>query len=122
MPHFPKPFFRVARGVWFLQLHGKWINLGPDKGAAFSRYHQLMARPETAVVPPAEAARLVVVVVDDFLEWCQKHRRPDTYRWYKDRLSEFCGRLRPLSRVTRDSPKTTPQRVPSSSAMSTLSA
>lgn len=35
MPHFPKPFVRRARGLWYVQLHGKQINLGPDKDEAF---------------------------------------------------------------------------------------
>jgi integrase len=34
-----------------------------------------------------------VVVVDAFLDWCEKHRSADTYRWYKDRLNSFCRTL-----------------------------
>ena len=43
MPHFPKPFFRPRRGLWYVQLQGRQVNLGPDERAAFAGYHQLMA-------------------------------------------------------------------------------
>ena len=94
MPHFPKPFFRPARGLWYVQLGGKQVNLGADQAVAFKAYHDLMARPEsTPAASPAATAtlqtRFVVVVVDEFLDWCQKHRAPHTYRWYKDRLNSF---------------------------------
>ena len=42
MPHFPKPFFVKARKLWYVQLGGRQINLGPDRDAAFTRYHELM--------------------------------------------------------------------------------
>ena len=41
MPHFPKPFFKKGRGVWYVEIDRKQINLGPDRDEAFRRYHQL---------------------------------------------------------------------------------
>lgn len=113
MPRFRKPFFRADRGLWYVQLNGRQINLGAEKDAAFAAYHQMMggrspAVPAPSAAPVAAAAsqqRLLVVVIDEFLDWCEKHRAPDTYRWYKDRLNEFCqsipaelliGELRPF--------------------------
>jgi integrase len=50
-----------------------------------------MAQPTAPlVVAKVEGGRLVIVLVDEFLDWCQKNRAPDTYRWYKDRLESFC--------------------------------
>jgi hypothetical protein len=89
MPHYPKPFFRSARNAWFVQIDGKQIKLATDRDEAFTRYHELMAKPLPEATK-AEAQKLVVVIVDEFLEWCEKHRAPDTYRWYKDRLESFC--------------------------------
>lgn len=92
MPHYPKPFFRPARGVWYVQLHGKQLNLGSDRDAAFKRYHELMAEP----APPAPVAVTpdgVVVLCERYLDWCEQHRAPDTYRWYKDRLNDFCNAI-----------------------------
>lgn len=45
MPHYPKPFFRKSRKLWSVQLDGKQVNLGPDRPAAFHRYHEWMAQP-----------------------------------------------------------------------------
>jgi len=33
IPHFPKPFFRPKKNRWFVQLDGKRLNLGPDRGS-----------------------------------------------------------------------------------------
>lgn len=91
MSHFPKPFYRESRGLWYVQINGKQINLGPAKDDAYTRYHELMAKPKDApLVPTPTRGPLVVVLIDEFLEWCKKHRSPDTYRWYKDRLNAFC--------------------------------
>jgi integrase len=95
MAHFPKPFFRAPRGLWYVQIEGKQVNLGPDKGDAFKAYYALMQQravtPEVAT--PVTTQQLVVAIVDEFLDWCQKHRAPDTYRWYKDRLNSFIGTI-----------------------------
>ena len=45
MPHFPKPFFRSDRAVWFVQVGGKQVRLSPDRDEAFRLYHELVARP-----------------------------------------------------------------------------
>jgi hypothetical protein len=37
MPHYPKPFFRKSRQLWYVQIDGR-INLGPDCNAAFVQY------------------------------------------------------------------------------------
>ena len=42
MAHFPKPFFKKARGIWYVEINRKQVNLGPDKDEAFRQYHQLM--------------------------------------------------------------------------------
>jgi integrase len=90
MAHYPKPFFRPARQLWYVQLNGKQINLGTDEAAAFNTYHGLMQQRDEPPAPPSDVPRLVVVILDEFLDWCAKNRAPDTYRWYKDRLNSFC--------------------------------
>jgi hypothetical protein len=37
MPHFPKPFFRHDRRLWYVQVNGRQHNLGRDRDAAFRR-------------------------------------------------------------------------------------
>jgi integrase len=96
MSHFPKPFFRSARNAWFVQIDDRQIKLAADKDEAFTRYHELMAQPAAApAIPQADAKPLVVVVVDSFLDWCQQNRAPDTYVWYKERLTSFCKTIDP---------------------------
>ena len=85
MSHFPKPFFRAPRGVWYVQINKKQHNLGPDRKRAFELYHDLMRQPQ----PQRVAADSVVAIIDAFLDWCQKHRAPDTYVWYQSRLQLF---------------------------------
>ena len=45
MPHFPQPFFKKSRGLWYVQINGKQINLGPNSDEVHHRYHQLMLEP-----------------------------------------------------------------------------
>lgn len=88
MSHFPKPFFKKSRGLWYVEINRKQINLGPDRDEAQRRYHQLMVQPRQKPV----ASTSVVAIVDSFLEWVEKHRSPETYEWYRYRLQKFCER------------------------------
>lgn len=72
MPHFPKPFFKKSRGVWYVQIDGKQINLGADREAAFQLYHHLMAQPRAKPAPIPVGASLIAVI-DAYLAWCQDH-------------------------------------------------
>jgi integrase len=88
---FPKPWYRPNRGVWYVTIDGRQHNLGPDREEAARRYHELMARPQ----PKKVAAGSVVAVIDAFLDWCQKHREPATYEWYRSRLQLFVKSIPP---------------------------
>jgi integrase len=87
MPHYPKPFHRADRDLWYVQIRGKQHNLGRDKDDAFRRYHQLMQAPE-----PVEST-LAVGIIDGFLEWTREHRAARTYDWYKAHLQSFINSL-----------------------------
>jgi integrase len=91
MPHYPRPFFRAPRGLWYVQLGGRQVNLGPDRDEAFRRYHDLMARGRDEAEPATGDA--VVSVLDAFLDWCQKHRAVRTYDWYRDYLQSFASSI-----------------------------
>ncbi len=86
MSHFPKPFFRKSRGLWYVQIDGKQHNLGSDREKAFDQYHALMRRSPAAKRVPNDS---LAGVVDSFLEWCQNHRSAATYQWYLERLQTF---------------------------------
>src|SRR5580765_5528672 len=71
----PEPFFRAPRGLWYVQLDGKQINLGPDKQAAWDRYDILMG--ERAKAPKATKkltgeepkVPLVISILEQYLDW-----------------------------------------------------
>ncbi len=83
---FPKPWFRPSRGLWFVTIHGKQINLGTDKEAAFYKYKALLTSPAEQTPPPSDC---VLAVVEKYLDWCQDHRSAGTYAWYQWRLQYF---------------------------------
>ena len=94
MPHFPKPFFREDRGLWYVQLHGKQHNLGRDKDAAYRKYHDLMRAPAPV------ASELVMGVIEGFLDWCSHHRAPRTYEGHRWHLQRFVDHLPNAARMT----------------------
>lgn len=81
----PKPWFWKRRKAWFVTIDGTRHFLAHDKAAALTRFHELMAEPQKRVVRSDSLA----VVIDLFLDWCQKHRAADTYEWYRFRLERF---------------------------------
>ena len=88
---FPKPWYRPARGLWYVTLAGRQHNLGPDRKAAFARYKELTAQPAERKV----CSDSVVIIVDAFLDWTFRHRAPRTYEWYQERLQEFVRSIPP---------------------------
>jgi hypothetical protein len=52
MAHYPKPFFRPARNLWYVQIDGRQFNLGADQAVAFKNYHSLMQ--QRAEAKPSE--------------------------------------------------------------------
>ncbi|MDZ4784412.1 MAG: tyrosine-type recombinase/integrase [Planctomycetia bacterium] len=90
----PRPWFWKARRAWYVTLEGARHRLGEDKSDAFQRFYQLMQQPKRCHV----ASQSLVAVIDEFLEWVQKHRAPSNYEGYRYRLQRFVERwpnLRP---------------------------
>ena len=90
MPHYPKPFFRKSRRLWYVQINGRQHNLGPDRDKAFELYFGLMQQPKES---PLVVGESVVVLIDQYLDWCKQHRAPDTFEWYRWRLQLFCDSI-----------------------------
>jgi integrase len=100
MPKFPKPFFRRDRGTdrgWFVQIGRRQIKLadGPEnqdtQAAAYKRYHEVMAwsGAQSAAVPAQTNSLAVAEVFEKYLDWCEKHRSPRTFEWYRGRIQNF---------------------------------
>lgn len=66
----PKPWFREARGEWFVTIGGVQNNLGPHKKLAFERFYELMRQPQERKVDP----RSVIPIINAFLDWVKQHR------------------------------------------------
>jgi integrase len=91
-----QPFFRPARNLWYVQLDGRQINLGPDKESAWATYYDLMSGRSRQTRVPAlqETGTLVATVLDKYLAWLDKrvqagNKSPCTYRWYATYLQSF---------------------------------
>lgn len=78
----PKPWFREARGEWFVTLGGVQTKLGPDKKLAYEQFYELMRMPPTSRIE----LRSLVAIINAFLDWVKQHRAPDTFEWYRYRL------------------------------------
>ena len=107
MAHSPKPFFKANRNTWYVELgrvqhalgkhpegmrpvkkDGKW-QAPPEIMATF--YKLMAADQEQAEAPVREVPgqKLVLAVFEEFLDWCQKHKAPLTYTWYRARIQAF---------------------------------
>jgi integrase len=91
MPHFPKPFFRKDRGLWYVQINGKQHNLGPDRDEAFRGYRDLMAAPqEVSKEIPKE---FLFGLIKRFTDYVRQNRAPETAEWYRYRLQLLVNHL-----------------------------
>ena len=88
-----KPWFREDRGEYFVTIRGVRHRLGPDKDAAYRRFHELMAAvPVQKAVASADGLS-VAALFDKFLDWTQRHRAAATYDWYLKYTQDFVNSL-----------------------------
>jgi integrase len=79
-----EPFWRSERDCWYVHHGTRTVRLARDKDEAWRRWHELMARPPVPEPPPVAGPDAeAIVVLDAFLDWCQKNRAPRTYAWYQ---------------------------------------
>lgn len=114
MAHSPKPFFKPNRSTWYCEIArvqhvlGKHpADAGPPRRkpapagrkegdwdpppAILAAFYKLMAAGAEKPRPAAGPApgQLVIEVLDEFLTWCEKHKAPLTFAWYRDRIQAF---------------------------------
>lgn len=89
MTKFAKPWFRASRGVWYVNLSGKQVNLGPDRTTAFQEYARLISAPKKA---KPVASHSLPAVLDAFLTWLRPRRSGETFEWYRYRLERLARR------------------------------
>jgi integrase len=101
----PQPFWRASRNCWYVQIGRKQIKLHPDREEAYRLYHELMSRPPEARQQAAFApGRLVVEILDAYLEWAKANRSPRTYDWYRDNIQKFVDTIAPTLPVAELKP------------------
>ena len=114
MGRIPTPWFWEERNGWYVTKDGKRHFLGehptdappPKKAkgkwnapqAIRQAFHDLMAERGKSPAPDKKSANSatgssVAELIDKYLDWCQKHRKPRTYEWYRDLLQAFLNRL-----------------------------
>ena len=94
MPRFPRPFFKRSHNAWYVQVDGRQVRLSEDEDEAHHAYHELMADRRKAPPPRSTAASPPLVeVIDRFLDFCQEHRAPATYEWYREKLQQFASEV-----------------------------
>jgi integrase len=108
MAHHPFPFFRAPRSTWFVEVNKKQIPLGkhpkhvppPEKDGdgkwvpppeIMKAYHRTMADADDEPVAPAAgpAGRLVVEVLEEFMDKYASEKAARTYEWYQRCLKSF---------------------------------
>lgn len=87
-----KPWYREKRKTWYAEIGGVQHNLGPDKEAALTRFHELTAEERKRKPGEVKVEAEVPTVADifqKFLDWCEKHRSQKTYLWCRFRIRAF---------------------------------
>ncbi|HEV3146136.1 MAG TPA: tyrosine-type recombinase/integrase, partial [Gemmataceae bacterium] len=91
-----KPFFREFDGWWYAYVtigsKRKQVKLAKGKDReqeAYRAFCRLMAEDPVSVSTTVQM--LCCTVCDLFLQHSEKHHEPDTFRWYKSFLEDFCS-------------------------------
>jgi integrase len=94
MPRQPKPYYRKAQKRWVCTIQGRRITLGPNREAAFAKFHELMLNQDNLSAEVNTLYDLSQV----FLDWCKANRHENTYgnylRYLKDFISSVGRRLK----------------------------
>jgi integrase/recombinase XerC len=94
----PTAWYWKARKCWAVDLDGSRYKLGPEKDAALRELYRLLSltpeeRKPKVEAPVSPGGMTVAELLDKYLDWCQKHRAPRTYDWYKEHLDDFASHL-----------------------------
>ncbi len=80
-----KPYLRKQTQSWYCSIDGQQVNLGKDREAAHTKFHDLMANRESIKGQFQTLYELSQI----YLDWCQENRKPGTYDSHKRYLKSF---------------------------------
>ncbi len=106
MAHVSKPYFKESRQTWYAEFDRKQHSLGPNpshrpkpkkKNGVWQAPSEILHTFEQLKLKLHQAEQAgegrpdqaIIDVFDEFLEWCQKHKAPRTYEWYKNHIQSF---------------------------------
>ncbi len=100
-----EPFRRTDRACYSVQHGTKQLRLSADKDEEWRLWHELMAKPpeEPKVITHGQNA-LVVVIIDQFLDWAEANSTPRTFKWRKENLQAFAKSSPPRMTVAELKP------------------
>ncbi len=91
----PQPFWKSTHKCWYLKLNRKDVRLDPNEDKAWELYHKIMGRQLDLTADPR-----VVPLMDEFLEYTQKHKAPGTYTFYRQYVKSFTDKLSATLKVS----------------------
>ena len=112
----PSPWYWPERNGWYTILNGQRQSLGnhPEDAppplkrrgkwvipsAIEQAFHKLLVTPATSTAPTPvqnQDGLTVAEVFDKYLDWCEKHREPRTFEWYREAIAAQAPRCRGFS-------------------------
>lgn len=87
-----KPWFRVSKDAWYVEIDGKQVRLAKgkkNKAQAETAFYRLMSGSIGPVQASGNPALLTISLCDLFLQYSQIHNKPSTFEYHKNFLSQF---------------------------------
>lgn len=83
-----KPWYWAERKGWYSKINGKRVRLGDTKKEATDRLKDLRQKPERKLTRYSLA-----LLLDEFIDWAKKERKPTTADWYEIRIQDFLNHV-----------------------------
>ncbi len=80
-----KPFFIQSRGIWAVYQGTQKVNLGPDRKAAFDKWHRMHA------IENVRESPTVFALCELFMRWVRANQPLATYKWRKNYVQPFAN-------------------------------
>lgn len=99
-----EPFQREEGGNWYYEINRRRLSLKTkDKSEAWKRYRSIRRMFLDGKIEQitGDCAKQLKAFVDEFLEWAQEHRAPETYKGLRTGLGHLVQAVGPSTRLDR---------------------